>query len=156
MPRYDTTSVVPVEQGYILTYCAAVQDGNPLYWQPEVAERVTGGPTAPPTMLSVWMRGHDWSPDPAGSVPPLQIHFDLKEELGLPEAVISGYSLTLHDPVRVGDVLRVRQVLRSVSEVKKTRLGRGRFWVIDVEYLRPGGTLAGVETYTALGYETPS
>jgi acyl dehydratase len=154
-PRYDSTSVVPVEQGYVWTFCAAVQDGNPLYWDAGQAQRITGGATAPPAMLSVWMRGHHWSPDPAGSELPLQVHFDLKRELDLPEAVISGYSLTLHDPVRIGDLLRVRQVLRSVSGLKTTKLGRGRFWVIDVEYFRPGGELAGVESYTAFGYLTP-
>ena len=155
VPRYDTRSEIPVEQGYVWTFCAAVHDGNPLYWSPEAADEITGGPTAPPAMLSVWMRGHDWSPDAQGPTLPLQVHFDLKRELGLPEAIIADYSLTLHEPVRLGDLLRVRQVLRSVSEVKTTRLGRGRFWVIEVEYRRPGGELAGVETYTGFGYPTP-
>ena len=155
VPRYDTQSVIPVEQGYVWTFCAAVHDGNALYWNPEAAAEITDGPTAPPAMLSVWMRGHDWSPDADGPTLPLQIHFDLKQELALPEAIIADYSLTLHDPVRLGDLLRVRQVLRSVSEVKRTKLGHGRFWVIDVEYHRPGGASAGVETYTAFGYLTP-
>ncbi len=156
VPRYETTSMIPVEQGYVWTFCAAVRDGNPLYWQPSVAAEITGGRTAPPAMLSVWMRGHDWSPEPELAALPLQVHFDLKRELSLPEAIISGYELTLHDPVRIGDVLRVRQVLRSVSGMKSTRVGRGRFWDIDVEYHRPTGTLAGVERYTALGYLTPA
>ena len=42
VPRYDTQSVIPVEQGYVWTFCAAVHDGNPLYWNPETAAEITG------------------------------------------------------------------------------------------------------------------
>ncbi len=51
-----------------------------------------------------------------------------------------------------GDRLRTRQILRSVSEPKTTKLGTGRFWVIDVEYLRQDDVVVGVETYTGFGY----
>ena len=55
-------------------------------------------------------------------------------------------------PVRPGDVLHTRQVLQSVSEPKTTKLGTGRFWIIDVEYLNQRDELVGVETYTGFGY----
>ncbi len=61
-------------------------------------------------------------------------------------------TIVFHDPVRPGDVLTTRQVLRSVSEPKTTKLGTGRFWVIDVEYLNQNNDLVGVETYTGFGY----
>ena len=48
---------------------------------------------------------------------------------------------------------RNRQVLRSVSGPKTTKLGTGRFWVIDVEYHNQRGELVGVETYTGFGYK---
>ena len=86
---------------------------------------------------------------------PLQAHFDLKEDLDLPEAIISSNTNTFHEPVRVGDRVRSRQVLRSVSEPKTTRLGHGRFWTIDVEYLNQDDALLGVESYTAFGYQRP-
>ena len=68
---------------------------------------------------------------------PLQVHFDLKERLGLPEAVMSDNTIIFHDPVRPGDVISTAQVLRSVSEPKTTKLGTGRFWVIDVAVPQP-------------------
>jgi hypothetical protein len=47
-------------------------------------------------------------------------------------------------------------VLRSVSPLKTTRLGTGRFWVIDVEYVNQKGESVGTETYTGFGYERES
>jgi hypothetical protein len=40
-----------------------------------------------------------------------------------------------------------------VSEPKTTKLGTGRFWVIDVEYLNQRDDLVGVESYTGFGYQ---
>ena len=48
--------------------------------------------------------------------------------------------------------LRAWQVLRSVSGPKTTKLGTGRFWVIDVVYRNQDGELVGIETYTGFGY----
>ena len=52
----------------------------------------------------------------------------------------------------MGDVLRTHQVLRSVSDEKTTKLGTGRFWVIDVVYANQDGELVAVESYTGFGY----
>ena len=79
-------------------------------------------------------------------------YFDLKERFGLPEAVMSDNTIVFHEPVRMGDRLRTRQILRSVSDPKATKLGTGRFWVIDVEYLNQRDELVGVESYTGFGY----
>ena len=83
---------------------------------------------------------------------PLQVHFDLKEKLDLPEAVMTDNEMVFGEPVRPGDRLRTHQVLRSVSDVKTTKLGQGRFWVIDVEYLNQRGDWVGRESYTGFGY----
>ena len=101
-------------------------------------------------MVSVWFRPHHWAPGPLDPGLPLQIHFDLKEGLGLPEAVMSDNTIVFHEPVRPGDRLRTRQILRSVSDEKTTKLGTGRFWVIDVEYHNQRGDLVAVESYTGL------
>lgn len=151
-PMYEEIGEFPVERGYIWTSCASVENGNPLYWDDAVAEAITDGPIAPPTMLSVWFRPHSWAPGREAVRLPLQVHFDLKELLGLPEAVISDNTIVFYDPVRIGDVLRTRQILRSVSEEKTTKLGSGRFWVIEVESENQRGELVGVESYTAFGY----
>ena len=151
--QYEETSEFPVERGYIWTTCASVENGNPLFWDDEVAARLTGGVIAPPTMLSVWFRPHHWAPGRTQQALPLQVHFDLKEKLDLPEAIMSDNTIIFHEPVRPGDVLRTRQILRSVSDPKTTKLGTGRFWVIEVEYLNQRDELVGVESYTGFGYK---
>jgi acyl dehydratase len=152
--QYEITGDFPVERGYIWTSCASVENGNPLFWDDPVAAELTDGPIAPPTMLSVWFRPHHWAPGRTTEVLPLQVHFDLKERFGLPEAVMTDNTIIFHTPVRPGDVLRTHQVLRSVSGQKTTKLGSGRFWVIDVEYFNQRDELVGVESYTGFGYRS--
>ena len=150
--QYPEISEFPVERGYIWTTCASVENGNPLYWDDEVAQALTDGPIAPPTMVSVWFRPHSWAPGRTEVALPLQVHFDLKALFGLPEAVMSDNSIEFHTPVRLGDVLHTHQVLRSISGDKTTKLGTGRFWVIDVVYANQDGDLVAVESYTGFGY----
>ena len=150
--QYHEVGEFPVERGYVWTSCASVENGNPLYWDDEVAGALTGGPVAPPSMVSVWFRPHHWAPGRTEEALPLQVHFDLKERFGLPEAVMTDNTIEFHTPVRMGDVLRTHQVLRSVSDEKTTKLGTGRFWVIDVVYSNQDGELVAVESYTGFGY----
>jgi acyl dehydratase len=150
--QYEETSEIPVEHGYIWTSCASVENGNPIFWDESAAEVITGGPIAPPSMVSVWFRPHHWGPGRTHELLPLQVHFDLKERFGLPEAVMTDDTIVFHEPVRVGDLLRTHQVLRSVSGPKTTKLGEGRFWVIDVVYTNQRDELVAVETYTGFGY----
>jgi acyl dehydratase len=154
--KYPETGTFPVEHGYIWTTCSSVENGNPLFWDQSFAQQTTGGPIAPPTMLSVWFRPHHWSPGVTEPAVPLQMHFFLKERLDLPEAVITDDTLVFHEPVRVGDVLTTSQRLRSVSPPKTTKLGTGRFWVIDVEYRNQHGALVGIDTLTGFGYRRSS
>ena len=58
VPQYEEMGEFPVERGYIWTVAASVENANPLYWDDEVAEEVTGGVIAPPTMISAWQRPH--------------------------------------------------------------------------------------------------
>lgn len=150
--QYEQTAEFPVERGYIWTSCASVQNGNPLFWDDAIADEITGGPIAMPTMLSLWFRPHHWTPWRPTEGLPLQAHFDMKELLELPEAIISENTIVFHEPVRVGDVITSCQRLTSISDEKTTKLGTGRFWVIDVEYRNQDDDLVGVESYTAFGY----
>ena len=154
--QYEEVGEFPVERGYIWTSCSSVENGNPLFWDDTVAAELTNGPIAPPTMLSVWFRPHNWAPGRTEVALPLQVHFDLKEQYGLPEAVMTDNTVTFYEPVRPGDVLSTHQVLRSVSQEKQTKLGTGRFWVIDVEYHNDRGELVGVESWTGFGYRRGS
>jgi hypothetical protein len=154
--RYEQEGEFEVERGYVFTTCASVENGNPLFWDEKVADEFTDGWIAPPTMLSIWFRPHYWAPGRREQAQPLQVHFDLKEALELPEAVMTDNTLVFGEPVRPGDRLKTWQVLRSVSDPKRTKLGLGRFWVIDVEYVNQRGEWVGTETYTGFGYRRDS
>ena len=52
--QYHEVGEFPVERGYVWTSCASVENGNPLFWDDAVATALTGGPVAPPSMVSVW------------------------------------------------------------------------------------------------------
>jgi acyl dehydratase len=151
-PQYEEAGEFPVERGYIWTACASVENGNPLFWDDAIADELTAGPIAPPSMLSTWFRPHHWAPGRTEQKMPLQVHFDLKRRLDLPEAVMTDNTIVFHEPVRPGDVLTTCQRLRSVSAEKTTKLGTGRFWVIDVDYRNDRGDLVGVESWTGFGY----
>jgi len=153
--QYPSTADFPVESAHAFNTLAATNNGNPLYWDPAVAEELTNGPTMPLATLSLWMRPHFWQPGAVGEQVALRVHFDLKTRLGLPEAIMSDNTLVFHDPVRLADVISHHQVLRSVSALKTTKLGEGRFWVIDVVYSNQYGDLVGVESYTGFGYRRP-
>lgn len=157
VPQYAQTADFTVERSYTYNTCAATQNGNPIFWDDSVAETITNGPIAPPTTLSLWMRPHWWQPGAAGEQVALKVHFDLKEAFGLPEAVMTDNTITFYEPVRPGDRISNQQVLKSISDPKTTKLGTGRFWVIDVEYHNQNGELVGVESYTGFGYrrDTP-
>ena len=150
--RCEEVSEFEVERGYIYTSCAAAENGNPLFWCDEVAAEITGGPIAPPTMLQVWVRPHHWAPGQRTASLALQAHFDLKEKLGFPEGVATDNQLIFGVPVRPGDRIRSRQIIRSISDLKTTKLGTGRFWVIDVECVNQHGEWVGTDSMTLFGY----
>ena len=151
--RYHEEGEFPVEMGYVWTTCSSVENGNPIFWDEAVARELTGGPIAMPTMISLWFRPHHWAPGRTREVQPLQVHFDLKARLGLPEAVMTDNTIVFGEPVRPGDRLKTCQILHSVSEPKTTKLGSGRFWEIEVRYTNQKGDWVAAEHYTGFGYK---
>ena len=106
------------------TRCAATQNANPIFWDDDVADELTGGPIAAAhhavAVDATALLGAGRRP---GEQVALKVHFDLKEVFGLPEAVMTDNTLIFHDPVRPGDRISHRQVLKSVSGPKTTKLG---------------------------------
>lgn len=141
----------PAEQGIWRDFCVAVQDANPLYWGPVagISERAM----APPAMLPSWVIDDDWHPVAAHApLRTLELHFMLKDALSLPFGVVTGVELEFHRPVVAGDQLRAEQVLVSVSEPYRTRMGPGRRWTIAVNYYHSDNALAGIQTLHFVSY----
>lgn len=151
-PVVQLAPVMTVEQGLWLNYCVAVEDANPVYWRDGAAGEGMP-PIAPPAMLPSWMIDHEWSPDPAHRpLRTLELHFMLKDELGLPFGVVTAVELEFHQPVRSGDRLRAEQILLEVGDEYQTRMGPGRRWSIAVNYYHQDNALAGVQTLRFVSY----
>ncbi|WP_162854579.1 FAS1-like dehydratase domain-containing protein [Sphingobium estronivorans] len=144
---------VTVEPGSIALFAAAVEDGNPLYRDTAEAAALAGGPMAPPALLSAWNRPDPWM---AGGAPPsraLELHFRVKEALGLPKAVVTRAETELHAPVRPGDHVYAEQRLDTIGPMTANKLGTGRYWTISVLYRRQADdALLGIETLGFYGY----
>ncbi len=144
---------VTVEKESWLNFCAAIQDGNPLYWDESFAQSHTDHTIAPFAMLPSWGSTHPWYPGKQGDgVRAMELHFMLKEALAYPNGIVTSVEMTYHEPVRAGDSVRVEQILRNVSEERATRLGPGRDWTIEVVYRRQDQVLLGLESMSFLGY----
>lgn len=135
------------------TFCAAVEDGNPLYWDEAAAVEHTGERIAPQSMLAAWVVVPEWRPNESVQRErPLEAHFMVKDALGYPNGIVVEAEFEYHEPVRRGDRLRATQSLISLGEEKQTRLGLGREWVIGVTLTNQRGDCAGVQTFRFLGY----
>jgi acyl dehydratase len=148
----DPPGDIECERGYILHWLEATENANPLFWDESLANELTDGWIAPPSMLSVWMRPLQFVPGRKDVAMPLSLHFDLKEAFDLPDGVVSASEMTLHAPVRIGDRITTTQTVRDISDEKTTRVGTGRFWTIDVTHRNQTGEVKGVETYEMFSY----
>ena len=143
---------VECERGYILHWAEATENANLLYWDEGVAQDVTGGWIAPPSMLSVWMRPLMFNPNAREQVRPLEMHFRLKDAFELPEGIVTGNEIVFGVPVRPGDTIATKQTVTEIGDVRTNRLGTGRPWTIDVTYTNQRGEVAAVESYRMFCY----
>ena len=143
---------VAAERGHVLHWCESVEDANPIYWDEDAANEITGGWIAPPTMLSVWMRPLMFNPRRGEAIRPLELHFRLKDAFELPDGIVTANEIEFREPVRMGDVISTRQSVREISDVKTNRLGTGRAWTIDVTYTNQRGEIVGIESYEMFSY----
>ena len=150
--RHEEVGEFDVERGFVLTACSSVENANPIFWDEKVAQEITDGFVAPPTMISAWCRPHFWAPWRHEEGLSLKTHFDLKEALEYPEAIMSADELIFYEPVRMGERVRQYQVLESVTGLKTTGLGTGRFWNIEVYYENLKGEKLCVEKIAGFGY----
>jgi|HubBroStandDraft_1064217.scaffolds.fasta_scaffold06567_5 hypothetical protein len=143
---------ITCEPGYILHWLEATENANPVYWDDEVARELTGGPTAPATMLSVWSRPLVWRPGRSEPDRLLVMHHLMKEAFGLPQGIVARSESVFLIPIRPGDRIARTETVREVGELRTTRLGRGRSWIIDVTYRNQLGEVVGSDAYEMFSY----
>lgn len=143
-----------VNEYLIRHWCETFEDANPLYLDADYARsRSFRGLVAPPaSLMTTFAMPFRWPWPPPEGLPRRHVHYDVKEALGLPVGIISRIDMEFHRPVEVGERLSISQRLVSVSPVKQTRLGEGRFWVVERRFWNSDGQLVATEQLTAFGY----
>ncbi len=145
--HYPRQADAEVSLANVRAMCAAVENANPAHWS---EQRV------PTTMLSSWSRPELWQPGQDEPEQALQLHYDLKQLLSYPAAIVRSFESVFHAPVHIGDWVSSVQQLNSVSDEKQTRLGTGRFWEIEVTYRNQADRLLGQEIFECFGYRRDS
>jgi uncharacterized OB-fold protein/acyl dehydratase len=123
-----------VNQPMIRHWVEAIGDENPVYVDPEVAANsVHGQVIAPAVMLQAWvMRGIRNRPAAGGS--PRDEMLRLLDAAGFSSVVATNCEQQYDRMLHLGDHLRTRTVIDSISDEKHTGLGVGHFVTTRVEY----------------------
>ena len=161
--QIERVSDLCVEQSLIDAWLEAVRDGNPLYWNEEVAREITGGIIAPTPATLTFASTFRWSPrrpdevwdvhgvEPAGTKTPVRMpmepHFALKEFTGLKEGIVGGIDAEFYEPMRLGDRLTIASSIVDIGELRTNKLGTGRNWTAVARYSNQRGQLISIERY---------
>ena len=149
----------PVNQAMIRHWAAAFADDNPVYTDPDAAEASRfGSVVAPPLMLQTWTMP---APTLAG----------IAERGGSPVAVDGDTALSVLDRagyvgtlatnsefeilryLHLGEVVSSETVFESISEEKRTRMGRGRFVTWVTTYTVAPDEVVGRQTFRILKFD---
>lgn len=135
-------------------WCETVEDGNPLYLDEDYARsRGFRGLVAQPGMVvSTLTVPFRWPWPPKGYKPDRNIHFTLKDLLGLPVGILRDYEVEYFEFIQQGDRLSTTGRLASISPWEKTRLGEGHFWDTETNYYNQDGILVARATITLFSY----
>lgn len=164
----EQVSEVVVEQSLINAWLEAMRDGNPLYWNEEVANEITGGIIAPAPATLTFASTYRWSPRRPDEIwdvhgvesphlrpalrMPVETHFALKDFTGLKEGIVGGIEAEYYEPLRLGDRLTLSSKVIGIGELRTNRLGTGRNWTNEVRYTNQNGELVSIERYKFFCY----
>ena len=141
-----------VNQAMIRHWVEAMGDENPVYVDPEAAaSSVHGQVIAPPVMLQAWvMRG--FAPRPSAGGSPQDDLMNLIESEGFTSVVATNCEQEYDRMLHIGDHLRTRSMIDSISEEKQTGLGVGHFITTRVEYETLDGEPVGRQLFRILKF----
>ena len=116
----------PVNLPMVLNWVEAIGDANPVYTDPEAAEKAGhAGLVAPPAMIQVWtmggLHGQRATDDPLGAM------MTVLDEAGYTSVVATNSDQTYHRYLRQGEHVAVTTRLEDVVGPKRTALGEGWF-----------------------------
>jgi uncharacterized OB-fold protein/acyl dehydratase len=142
-----------VNQAMIRHWVEAVGDRLPIYTDPDAAAKTVHGEViAPPVMLQAWvMRGI--APRPTAGASKQDQLMQLLDDAGFSSVVATNCEQEYDRMLRLGDHLRTRSVIDSISEEKATGLGVGHFVTTRVEYETLDGEPVGRQLFRILKFK---
>lgn len=144
----------PVNRPMIHHWCQALEDRNPVYLDPEVAERTRhDGLVAPPGMLQTWTMD---APDGADDGGPSDQVLNRLDAAGYTSVVATNYEHEYHRELRVGDVISQTTAVEDLSDEKSTALGPGYFVTVRHEYRDQDDELVGIGRMRLLKFRPPA
>ncbi len=145
----------PVNVAMVRHWCEAMGDGCGAYTDPaQAAASVHGELVAPPTMLQAWILGGvemaSGESDPRDKQKELHRLFDGK---GFTGVVATNTEQEYKRYLKMGDEIRARTVIESISEQKATGLGIGYFINTRTTFLDQNDEEVGAMTFRVLKFE---
>lgn len=151
-------SPVAVEQALIDHWLEVFEDANPVYWDEDYAAKTRyKGRIAPFGMVHSMTMPFKWTvkggrTDPTDENIQRGSYFKMKRLLGFPYSLVQNSKIEWYLPMRLGDSFTSYEVVTEVSEIKKTRLGVGRFWTTDLIVENQRGEMVAKQSWTSFGY----
>ena len=141
-----------VNAAMIRHWCVAMGDHNPVY-RDEVAAQASGhgGVLAPPAMLQAWtMPGYGALPPGLDAIAEL---YALLDGWGYTSIVATDSEQEYLRPLRLGDQVSATKTITSISDEKRTGLGKGHFVTSTIEIVDAGGALVGRQLHRVLKFK---
>jgi len=148
----------PVNQAMIRHWCYALEDMNPVYLDPEFAERSRfGGIVSPPVMLQSWTMAPPKLTGIAdrGGVP-MEVRVNpmaFIEEAGFTGTIATNSEFEIERYPRLGDQITAETLIEEVSDEKKTAMGVGHFVTWVTTYRDEQGEVLGRQRFRILRFK---
>lgn len=148
-------AVAEVEKGAIKRFADAVDDPNPLYWDEEYARHARYGSLIAPPGFFGWParlpRGGTFQ-RPTDVSDAAESRGDLGAALaqaGYPRGLDGGMEYEFFCPVRAGDILSAKSVLKDIVE-REGKTGSMVFLIVETTYHNQNGALVAIARATSI------
>ena len=150
-------SAYEINKAMIFHWCKAMDDRNPLYTDEKYAKKSKyGGIVAPPPAAQAF-REPPW-PEPENKAKAPGYQDALMNKLhgaGYTQTVATTNGWEFLRPLRIGDRIKIKRRIASVSPEKTTRTGVGFFITNEQIYINQKGETVSVQSFTTLHFKPP-
>jgi acyl dehydratase len=153
-----------VNDAMIRNWVEAHDDRNPVYTD-DAAARATGrdGVICPPAMISTWVMAgyrrwrevHRLRAEGVVEDFPYSRFLDRLDRAGFTSVVATNVEQDYYQELRPGDEVTAHITIESVSPVKRTGLGEGRFFTLHKRYTNQSGDVLVEERFRLLRFRPP-